>query len=82
MMEITLYGLHGCPMCKYLEQVLNKKGVPYTKVDDLEKIKALNLNSVPTLEVDGKRMNYPDALKFVRESAEFADYCSACVVGG
>lgn len=82
MMEVTLYGLHGCPMCKYLEQVLNKKGMPYTKVDDLETIKALDLHSVPMLEVDGERMDYPTALKYVKDYKAVADTCSACTVGG
>lgn len=82
MMKITLYGLHGCPMCKYLEQLMNEKHYTFVKIDDEEKVKAMGLDSVPTLEVDGTRMNYGDALKFIRCSNENGGVCASCVTGG
>lgn len=55
----------GCPMCDVLESKLNAKGVLYEKIESEEAIRDLGFKSAPLLEVDGKIMEFPDAIQFV-----------------
>lgn len=63
---ITLYTTH-CVRCKVLETKLDNKKVSYDVVDDIAKLKELGLQDAffPILEVDGKRLSFGEANKFV-----------------
>lgn len=67
-MSYKLYGIHGCGMCSALEQRMKAKKIPYEKIEDMDQIKALNLDSVPALDVGGKIMYFPDAVKFLQKA--------------
>lgn len=63
--KIILYST-GCPMCRALTRQLDAKGIKYTVESDIERMKELGLMSVPALEIDGKRLDFTDAMAWVR----------------
>lgn len=65
-MEITLYSTH-CPKCKVLEKKLSDKSLKYNEVTDVNTMAEKGFMQVPMLEVDGKIMNYTEAIKWVNE---------------
>jgi len=56
----------GCPLCRSLEQKMNRAGVSYTKIDDEDEMIRLGFQSVPML-MDGKGnyLNFSDAMKLM-----------------
>lgn len=61
---MTLYTTH-CPKCKVLEAKLKQKNIEYIECDDMEKMKALGLKRAPVLEVDGKLIDFTEAVKLI-----------------
>lgn len=62
--KMILYST-GCPMCKVLEEQLKLKGLTYTKIDDIEKIKKKGFQSVPVLECEDGTYIGSEAMKYV-----------------
>jgi hypothetical protein len=67
-MSYKLYGVHGCGMCSALEQRMKVMKIPYEKIEDMEQIRALNLDSIPALDAGGKIMYFPEAVKFLQNA--------------
>ena len=65
MKKIILYTTH-CPRCGHLEYELNRKKIKYDVVDDVTKMLGFGLLSTPMLEVNGKTLNYEEALQYIR----------------
>lgn len=65
-MSVTLYSTN-CPRCRVLETKLKQKNIDYHVVDDVDKMIELGMEEVPQLEVDGVRMNFSEAVKWVNE---------------
>ena len=54
---IILYTQDGCPQCRMVHMLLDKKGIKYTECKDLEKMKELGINHTPVLEIaEGTRI--------------------------
>lgn len=53
-MKVTLYGVEGCHRCAFLSEMLQKRGIEYTKISDVDLIVAKNLDSIPAMEIDGQ----------------------------
>lgn len=66
MSKIILYST-GCPQCKVLKDKLNNKGIVFTENTDREQMMSMNFVRVPILEVDGVRMNFAEANKWINE---------------
>ena len=66
MANIVLYELN-CPKCGVLKQKLEAKGIKYTTNSNTDDMRALGIHIVPMLQIDGKLMNFPDAVKWVNE---------------
>lgn len=64
MEKVTLYTI-GCPRCKILEKKLNEKGIKYLSVSDEKEMVTLGIDSLPVLYVDGLKMNFGEAVKWV-----------------
>lgn len=64
--KVILYE-HGCPKCKVLKMKLDKQGIQYETVGDIEIMKAKGFNEAPKLEVDGVVMNFTEAVKWIGE---------------
>lgn len=61
---ITLYTI-GCPQCLVLKNKLDKAGLTYTKIEDIEQIQAAGYNAVPVLVVDNEVMDFVTANKWL-----------------
>ena len=65
-MNVTLYSTN-CPRCRVLEIKLKQKNIEYHVVNDVDKMVDLGMTEAPQLEVDGVRMNFSEAIKWVNE---------------
>lgn len=64
MQNITVYTT-GCPKCRILKQMLDSLELPYTENDDIKAMQDLGIQSVPVLEVDGDRMDFNAAVRYL-----------------
>jgi glutaredoxin len=64
--SVILYE-HGCPRCKVLKAKLDKSGIKYENINDIEVMKAKGFSEAPKLEVDGVVMDFKDAVKWIGE---------------
>ena len=64
--SVILYE-HGCPRCKVLKMKLDKSGIKYEDVTDIEVMKAKGFAEAPKLEVDGVVMGFKDAVDWLKE---------------
>ena len=62
--EIILYST-GCPKCTVLKKKLAEHNIEFIENNDVEEMTKLNFISVPILEVDGKRMNFKEAVEWI-----------------
>lgn len=65
MAQMTLYT-SGCPNCRLLKQKLDDKKLNYNIVDDVDKMVELGFTRVPVLEVDGKYLDFNEALMYLQ----------------
>ena len=65
--NIILYSTSTCPSCRNLKSQLNNKGIIYEVCDDEDKMISIGIQHIPVLEVDGNRLNYKEALKWIME---------------
>ena len=68
-MNVVLYST-GCPRCKILKSKLDKKGITYSVVDDVDKMLSMGMVVVPVLEVDGVRMNFKEAINWINNDKQ------------
>ena len=64
MTKIILYTTH-CPICNVLEKKLQQKEVDYDEVNDTSIMEQKGYLSVPVLEVDGKSMDFKEAVDWI-----------------
>ncbi len=65
-MDIKLYSTH-CPRCKVIMKKLAQKGLDYVEITSIEEMKALGINTVPVLEVDGVRYDFSKANQWINQ---------------
>ena len=65
-MNIVLYTTH-CPMCNVLESLLERKGLSYKKVDDINTMIEKGFKAAPILEVDEKTYTFAEAKLWIGE---------------
>ena len=65
-MNVVLYST-GCPRCEVLKSKLASKNIEYKEVTDEEYMLSIGLDEMPVLEVDGNRMNFGEANKWINE---------------
>lgn len=63
-MKAILYST-GCPRCKTLKTLLDKDGVKYEVISDVDYMTSLGIESVPVLEYEGKRYSFIEAIKSI-----------------
>lgn len=63
-MSVVLYSTH-CPRCNVLEKKLQQKEVDYDEVNDTSIMEQKGYLSVPVLEVDGKSMDFKEAVDWI-----------------
>ena len=52
-MEVVLYKGLTCPQCVVAKKKLEKKGIVFTEVTDVDVMTELGITSIPSLGVDG-----------------------------
>lgn len=67
MKNIVLYTNH-CVQCGVLEDLLKKRNIQYSVVDDVDTMLSLGLTHMPVLEIDGNFMQFKDAYNFILRS--------------
>lgn len=60
----------GCPRCKTLGMMLDKKNISYTVNSSLDDMNKMGFASVPMLDVDGTLLTYEEAMKWIVEHWE------------
>ena len=65
-MNIVLYSTN-CPKCKILETKLNKKGISYSIVTDVNIMLEKGFTQAPVLEVNGEVKEFRAANTWVEE---------------
>ena len=63
--KVILYE-HGCPNCRVLKMKLDKSGIEYETVNDVEVMKTKGFQSAPKLEVDGTVMDFKEAIEWLK----------------
>lgn len=66
---ITLYTT-GCPKCRILAKKLKDKSIAYAEVTDVDEMLRMGMSEVPVLEVEGERMSFGEAVKWVNNYKE------------
>lgn len=64
--SVVLYTI-DCPKCKVLETKLNSKNIPYEVFKDKDKMIEKGLSTMPVLEVDGRLLDFGQAVKWINE---------------
>lgn len=64
---MTILYSNDCPKCKILKFKLDTKNIQYNLCSDIDIMTSKGFQSTPMLEVDGKTMNYLDAINWVKE---------------
>lgn len=57
----------GCPRCNVLKKKLNEKGIDYTENNSVDEMVSMGIMEVPVLSVDGKLLDFSEAVKWVNE---------------
>ena len=65
MEKVILYE-HGCPKCKMLKMKLDKSGIEYETVNDIEVMKTKGFQEAPKLEVEGVIMGFKEAVDWLK----------------
>ena len=63
-MGVVLFSTH-CPRCNVLEEKLQQIEVDYDEVNDTSIIEQKGYLNVPVLEVDGKSMDFKEAVDWI-----------------
>lgn len=64
--RVILYE-HGCPNCRVLKMKLDKSGIEYETINDLDVMKAKGFQTAPKLELeDGTIMDFKQAVDWLK----------------
>lgn len=68
-MKITLYTTH-CPKCTVIEKKLTAAHLDFETCEDQEIMKKKGFNTAPIVEVDGKNMEFKEAVDWIKTVKE------------
>ena len=68
-MQVILYS-NDCPRCGILKKKLDAAGLGYEIESDVDKMLELGFTEAPVLEVNGERMLYPEAVRWIKNYRE------------
>ena len=57
----------GCPRCNVLKKKLAEKDIDYTENNSVDEMVSMGIMEVPVLSVDGKLLDFSEAVKWVNE---------------
>lgn len=76
-MAVILYTTH-CPKCNVLEKKLNKTGMTYTILDDVQEMLKLGFKTAPILKVDDQVFSFKEACLWADNHAVPEGECDSC----
>lgn len=65
--KVILYS-NNCPRCKILKRKLDDNKINYEIIDDVDTMIDKGLNTVPVLEINGKMLDFKEAVEWVNKS--------------
>lgn len=65
-MNVILYST-GCPKCTVLKNKLYDKNIKFAENNSVNDMLSLGITQVPVLEVDGTKMNFKEAVNWIKE---------------
>ena len=66
MRNVVLYSTN-CPKCVVLKRKLDELNVEYSENNDVDVMLRLGITQAPMLEVDGKLLDFTQAIALLRE---------------
>lgn len=63
--NVILFTQDGCPQCRMVHILLDKKHISYTENKDIEAMKALGIAHTPALSVDGKILQGKEIFNYI-----------------
>ena len=66
MSNIILYS-NGCPKCTVLKKKLLEQNINFVENNNVEEMVNLNFVNIPILDVDGKMMEFKEAVDWIKE---------------
>lgn len=63
-MRIVLYSTN-CPRCQVLKRKLEEKRIDFELETGVDKMLSLGIEIAPALQVDGKLMNFGEAVRWI-----------------
>lgn len=67
MNKIILYS-NNCPRCKILKRKLDDNKINYEIIDDVDTMIDKGLSTVPVLEINGRMLDFKEAVEWVNNS--------------
>ena len=64
---MTILYSTDCPRCRVLEGKLKEAGVDFTVSHNVEELIGLGFDSAPVLEADGRKMNFTEAVQWLKK---------------
>jgi glutaredoxin len=68
MSNIILYST-GCPLCDKLKKKLDAANIQYELNTNIQEMDSLGFEFLPVLEVNGKYLEFGDAVKWIKEQS-------------
>lgn len=65
--SIKLYSSTSCPKCRMLKMTLQKKGIEYEEITDVNVMTSLKIRNLPVLSVNDHLMGLKEAMAWVQE---------------
>ena len=65
-MNVILYST-GCPKCTVLKNKLYDKNIKFAENNSVNDMLSLGITQVPVLEVDGTKMNFKEAVNWIKD---------------
>ena len=66
MSNIILFS-NGCPKCAVLKKKLLEQNIEFVENNNVEEMIKLNFENMPILEVNGVRMEFKEAVEWIKE---------------
>ena len=69
MSKLILYSTN-CPKCKVVKMKLNQKHIDFDENTNVDEMMALGITHAPMLGIDGKLLDFSEAIKYINEYKE------------
>lgn len=63
----------GCPKCTVLKKKLESADIDYEIIQDRKLMIDMGIMSVPLLSIDGKLLDFGDAISWIKKEEEYAN---------